>query len=196
MAGWIWIAGLCVLVLVVGLSFVLGAAVGASSSYEQFEGLILPLLSTAGSWIAGIGALGAVVVSLWLSDKQRREDREGVKINNSVEWNRGYWNFTLSVVSTGRRPVTVTHCEFRSKKELHSFMFLGMYIKGANLPITLGYGEIAEWTITTEMIPQLARYAEPEDLYIKIFSTMDEYSRDISTSMKAVLKNPEKYANS
>lgn len=200
MAGIIWIIGSCAFVLLAGLFFVLGAAVGASVSYDQFAGLIIPLLSTAGSWVAGIGALGAVVVSLWLSDRQRREDIEGVKINNSVEctldldtYSSQTWRITLDVVSTGRRPVTITKFQFHSKKKSILFPLADRYVYGEKLPVTLGYGEVVQWRIDIDIVPMLNRYADPEDLYIKVFSTFAEYSQDISVSTKAVLSSPEKY---
>ena len=164
MGGWIWIAGGCLFIVVAGLFFVLGAAVGVSGSFEQFEGIILPLLSTAGSWVAGVGALGAVVVSLWLSERQRREDTENLKVDVKVGFVTGIpgWKITLDIVSIGKRPSTIQSINFCSKNSKFSVLVLDFLHADRDFPATISYGERVSLILHDRTRIQLADYVEKQ----------------------------------
>jgi ABC-type multidrug transport system permease subunit len=71
-----WAFLLLVLASIIGLAFLLGLSFGLGNNQAKFISETVPVLSMLGGWVSGIGALAAVLTTLWLADKQRREDVE------------------------------------------------------------------------------------------------------------------------
>lgn len=196
MGGWIWIAGGCLFVLVAGLFFVLGAAAGASVSYEQFGGLILPLLSTAGSWVAGVGALGAVVVSLWLSDKQRREDVELLKVKPQISIVTGVegWLISVEIVSAGKRPAVVQSLVIASRDSKMSIHVVNFFHQSRELPAALSYGEKINLILKSGFERDIARYVnehcggKSDNLEVRVSTTLSEFTARLDGNFGWLIK--------
>lgn len=196
MGGWVWIAGGCLFVLVAGLFFVLGAAAGASVSYEQFGGLILPLLSTAGSWVAGVGALGAVVVSLWLSDRQRREDVELLKVKPQLSIVTGIegWLISVDIISAGRRPAVVQSLVITSKDSKMNLHVVNFFHQSRDLPATLSYGEKISLILSSGFDREIARYVsehcggKSDSLEVRVSTTLSEFTARLDGNFDWLIK--------
>ncbi len=57
------------------LAFALGIATGTIYSGDQFNTVLMPFLSMAGTWASGIGTVAAVIVALHIATQQAREAR-------------------------------------------------------------------------------------------------------------------------
>ncbi len=75
-----WAFLLVVFTIVIGFVFLLGLSFGLSNNHDKFITETVPVLSMLGGWVAGIGALAAVLTTLWLADKQRRDDVESLQV--------------------------------------------------------------------------------------------------------------------
>lgn len=89
------------------ISFALGVTFGVTTDGADFKGYWIPVLGMIGGWVSGLGALAAVVVSLWLAHKQSREDTELID-GRFFEATTGSEDFfALTIVSKGKRPAKV-----------------------------------------------------------------------------------------
>lgn len=145
MHGWFLIIGGCLVLMLTGLSFFVGVAFGVSANYLQFSALYLPLLSTAGNWVAGIGAFGAVATSLWLADRQRREDVQSLVITlkhafvGALHLEGPF--LSIDIVSEGRRPATVTGVAILSKHASTKLQIVQFHHASDRFPASLQYGD-------------------------------------------------------
>ena len=125
------------------ISFALGVAFGITTDDADFKGYWIPVLGMIGGWVSGLGALTAVVVSLWLAHKQSREDTELVDGSFFEATNGREDFFALTIVSKGKRPAkvrSITLGGLGAKKHL----FVAQWGVGSNdLPAFLNYGEDA-----------------------------------------------------
>lgn len=137
---------LSIAVLLFGvMCFVFGVAFGVSSDSTAFANTILPVLSTVGAWISGIGALGAVTVALWLAEKQRRSEKEHLKIDFGfvIVPNVTGAVLMVSAVSEGKRPSEINSVAIYGKKA-KAIMHVARFLPGSSqLPVNLGYGKKA-----------------------------------------------------
>jgi hypothetical protein len=103
--------------------------------------------NTAGSWVSGIGALLAVLTTLWLADKQRREDVEHlqVSVNTALAHPDRPWFISIEVVADGKRPATVRGVTITSPHAKHAVYMTGFLSFSDQLPIQLSYGEKANF---------------------------------------------------
>jgi hypothetical protein len=76
-----FIAGIAFGFVVCLLSFGVGIWVAVGHTAEDLDKFAFSLLSVLGSWVSGIGALGAVVVALYVANKQIRD----AKIQDAVK---------------------------------------------------------------------------------------------------------------
>ncbi|MWV17548.1 hypothetical protein F3I16_16015 [Pseudomonas sp. L-22-4S-12] len=189
------IVGGCVLLMVAGLSFVLGAAAGTGISFEQFKTLLVPLLDAAGGWVSGIGALAAVVTSLWLADRQRREDVEHLDVLPQLSIIPGLgWMISIHVVSDGRRPATVTSIVIGSKHATVELHLLSFYHKNKDLPASLQYGEsldlIGAISLRAELVDYVAKYCggKFDGLVVRVRTTTSHFSGEIEGNVLPYLR--------
>ncbi|MBI5889775.1 MAG: hypothetical protein HZB47_03745 [Nitrosomonadales bacterium] len=70
-------------VLVVLLTFMIGIVFGAIYSGNKFGEILMPFLSMAGTWAAGIGTLAAVMVALYIATQQARDVRLQGKLRST-----------------------------------------------------------------------------------------------------------------
>jgi len=115
--------------------FGLGAAYGTSIGTQEFKGLVVPVLDMLGGWVSGLGTLAAVMVSLWLTGKQGRENAENIEIKQLAKQDF----LKIDLVSKGNRTAVITGLELfeiGSGKRLS----IDKYMKMPALPAKLEYG--------------------------------------------------------
>lgn len=125
--------------------FLLGTAFGASTNSSDFKEMLLPVLSVIGSWVSGVGALGAVLVALFIAEKQRRSEKENLKI----EFNFVIVPFAteavlmISAVSVGKQPSEISSVVIYGQGATAS-MYVSRLLNGSSpIPVNLGYGKKA-----------------------------------------------------
>lgn len=124
------VAGMCSLIF-----FGLGAAYGTSIGSQEFKGLVVPVLDMLGGWVSGLGTLAAVMVSLWLTGKQGRENAENIVVKQLAK--QDY--LRIDLISKGNRTAVITGLELfeiSSGKRLT----IDKYMKMPSLPAKLEYG--------------------------------------------------------
>lgn len=143
-----WAFLLVVFTIVIGFVFLLGLSFGLSNNHDKFITETVPVLSMLGGWVAGIGALAAVLTTLWLADKQRRDDVESlqVQVRSAIAMNgQGGWFIALNVISDGKRPVEVTSISITSP-HAKAYMPITVLAYGSSaLPASLSYGQRASF---------------------------------------------------
>lgn len=195
---WAVFGGSCLLILLLTLAFGFGAAVGVSHSYNAFLNTLIPLLSMVGSWLSGIGALSAALVSLWLANSARNEDVEECEID--CRWE--YGALKVNAISTGRRPVTIVSAGIH-----HSGMSCDFEIDAKKsepkLPATLFYGQSVDIAIYQRDTFQKLKFyldrhpiAAGSDVYIYVSSTIHVYEEVVPKDFLASLvSEAERYSS-
>lgn len=160
---WVWV-----------LMFVFGCAICGMAGLTAGINLnpastvrFVPAWGSLGDWVSGIGALSAVIVTLWLADKQRREDAELLKVasNGSVPVGTGFVGdpfISLELTSQGKRPVTVTGLAVTSK---HSTMRLALtgfanHSPTKVFPVRLEYGQRASVHLISGADTEITKFVE------------------------------------
>lgn len=91
----------------IAISLLAGIAIGFAAAIQinpQTADIYLLNLGSVGDWVSGVGALAAVFVTLWLNDKQRRENTEKITVEQ-VSRQEG---LLIKIISAGNRPSLVT----------------------------------------------------------------------------------------
>lgn len=125
--------------------FLLGTAFGAATNSTDFKDVLLPVLSVIGSWVSGIGALGAVLVALWIPEKQKRSDKENLKIEFSfvIVPQAAEAVLMISAVSIGKQPSEINSVVIYGQEATAS-MYISRLLNGSSsIPVNLGYGKKA-----------------------------------------------------
>lgn len=143
---WVWIAG-CLFACVI--SALLGLTAGINLNPEATIRFV-PSWGSLGDWVSGTGALLAVLVTLYLADKQRREDAELLKVvaNASFPFGPGYLGepfISLVLTSEGKRPVTATSLCVSSTHSRQRLAITGFahHSPIQSFPVRLEYGQQA-----------------------------------------------------
>lgn len=137
-----WILCLVVLFLCV-ISGLLGLTAGINLnpvSTVQF----VPSWGSLGDWVSGLGALLAVLVTLWLADKQRREDVESLKVQvkSAIRTDGvGGWFISVTITGNGNRAAQVNSLSVHSPQAGHSLAITGYQHGSDALPASLSYGQ-------------------------------------------------------
>lgn len=171
-----WAFLLVVLATIIGLAFLLGLSFGLSNNHDKFISETVPVLSMLGGWVAGIGALAAVLTTLWLADKQRREDVESLRvtINMSLIHPDQPWFITVQAVADGKRPATIRGLTFTSPHASSAFHVTGFMAFGNQMPTQLSYGEKADFHLDYGIERQLRGF-------------VDEHCKGKSAGLKVVI---------
>ena len=140
------------------VSFALGISFGATSDSSTFKDYWVPVLSMIGGWVAGIGTLGAVAVSLWLAHKQAVEDTELLDGNFFEATDGANDFFALTLVSKGKRPAKVRSISIAgSGAKMH--LYIANWGWGSsNLPVFLSYGDDATFKFRDDFSSTLDDY--------------------------------------
>ncbi|MBQ4831592.1 hypothetical protein J8L84_20140, partial [Alteromonas sp. MMG017] len=130
-------------ILVAILSFSLGVSFGVASDQESFKNLLVPVLGVIGNWVAGIGALGAVITSLWLAEKQRKLDSEQIKTDFGLYVAPPNMSSRLAtnVTSTGNKPAYLNSISILSEQSSVAISIAELGREGNQLPMSLSYGQ-------------------------------------------------------
>lgn len=192
------LAALGVLLLCL-MIFLLGVAFGTSTNNLEFKETILPVLSVVGSWVSGIGALGAVLVALWIAEKQRRGDKENLKLAFDFVVTSAQSNAVLmvSAVSVGKRPSEINSIIIFDPKA-SAQLYIARFLPGSSsIPTNLGYGKKAAWLceegFERHIGSYLKSYCNGKASYLKIcVSTTTE--NFMLTPSKEMMKTLESYA--
>lgn len=177
------------------MCFVFGVAFGVSSDSTVFANTILPVLSTVGTWISGIGALGAVTVALWLAEKQRRSEKEYLKIDFGfvIIPNVSDAVLMVSAVSEGKRPSEINSVSIYGKKAkaiMHVARFLPC---SSQLPVNLGYGKKATFLCEEGFEYRIGEYintycgGSSKELEVCVSTTTENFIFTPDDSMKSAL---------
>lgn len=178
-----------------GMCFIFGVAFGTSSDRTVFFSSILPVLSVVGAWISGIGALGAVTVALWLAEKQRRSEKEDLKIDFGFVIVPGVTDAVLmiSAVSKGKRPSEINSVSIYGKKAA-TIMHIARFLPGSSqLPTNLGYGKKAIFLLEKGFEYHIGEYintycdGSSKNLEVCVSTTTENFIFIPDTSMKSAL---------
>lgn len=97
--------------------------------------MVVPVLDMLGGWVSGLGTLAAVMVSLWLTGKQGRENAENIEVQQLAKQDF----LKIDLISKGNRTAVITGLELfeiSSGKRLT----IDKYMKMPSLPAKLEYG--------------------------------------------------------
>jgi hypothetical protein len=154
------VAGMCSLIF-----FGLGAAYGTSIGSQDFKELVVPVLDMLGGWVSGLGTLAAVMVSLWLTGKQGRENAEDIEVKQLAM--QDY--LKIDLISKGNRTAVITGLELfetGSGKRLT----IDKYMKMPSLPAKLEYGGQVTFLLLDEH--KTAIRNETHKWFVNKFSSM------------------------
>ncbi|KRP59080.1 hypothetical protein [Pseudomonas trivialis] len=188
----LWAFLLLVFITVIGFVFLLGLSFGLSNNRDKFITETVPVLSMLGGWVAGIGALAAVLTTLWLADKQRREDVESLRVSvRSAITNTGEegWFIALGITSDGKRPVKVTGVSVQSP-HARNYLHIHQFWLGSHpLPAAMTYGDSISLHLTPGFDRQINRYVEQycrgnaSGLKFVVSTTLHEFNASIDKNM-------------
>lgn len=157
-----WILVLCGVAACVICGF-LGLTAGINMNPESTVRFV-PNWGSAGDWVSGIGALLAVIVTLLLADKQRREDAELLKVvaNASFPVGPGFYGLpfiSVELTSEGKRPVTVTGLNVTSPHSKMRVQITDLAQHSPDkLPVRLEYGQRASIHLQAGAEIQIAQF--------------------------------------
>lgn len=187
-----WLCLIVVLTTVIGFAFLLGLSFGLGNNHDKFITETVPVLSMLGGWVAGIGALAAVLTTLWLADKQRREDVENLRVSvRSAITNTGEqgWFITLAITSDGKRPVKVTGVSVQSP-HARNYLHIHQFWMGSDrLPAAMTYGDSISLNLTPGFDQQISRYVEhycrgnTSELKFVVSTTLHEFNAPIDKNL-------------
>ena len=103
----------------------------------------LSVLALMGSWLAGIGSLGAVITALWLARRSEKPQLT-VKVHAKrvQEINRRYLGvWVFQIINVGFRTVTVESVGWRWRTRLRKIYYWEPLMESANLPHKLQPGD-------------------------------------------------------
>ena len=113
-------------------------------------------INSFAGWVEALGTIGAVIVSLYLSTRDRRQSlrvtcTRSVVLAPGAAWAQGTECVWAEVTNSGRRQVTVTHLYWRLPFRKWSGLWLPPRDEwSSELPVTLTDGQSARWLITGE----------------------------------------------
>lgn len=189
-----------VAILLMMLAFLLGAAYGVSSDQKQFIETFIPVFSTIGSWVSGIGALGAVFVSLWLSEKQNQKDREKLNLSfrSVITTFHPEALLCIEAVSVGTRPSNISSLVLANKEASHLMALINFAHGSTNLPSKLGYGEKAYYFLLPGAEMQIGKYIKEycsgsaNNVRIYVNTTTEVFTIKIEKEMQKMLESHAK----
>lgn len=187
-----WVFLIVVLVTVIGLAFLLGLSFGLGNSHGKFISEAVPVLSMLGGWVSGIGALAAVLATLWLADKQRREDVENLRVSVRsaiADTGEGGWFISIGITSDGKRPVKVTSLSVQSP-HARNYLHVSEFGWGSDpLPAPMTYGDSISLHLAPGFDRQISSYVRKHcsgntrGLKFVVGTTLHEFSSPIHRSL-------------
>lgn len=187
-----WALLIVVLAIVISLAFLLGLSFGLGNSHGKFITETVPVLSMLGGWVAGIGALAAVLTTLRLADKQRREDVENLRVSVRsaiADTGKGGWFIAIGITSDGKRPVKVTSLSVQSP-HARNYLHISQFWWGSDpLPASMTYGDSISLHLAPGFDRQISNYVQKHcsgnsrGLKFVVSTTLHEFSGPIHNSL-------------
>ncbi|WP_426762131.1 hypothetical protein ACP6EW_18035 [Hafnia paralvei] len=116
---WVVYASVAVSALAIGLLF--GYLDMGIEDTDRFKSVTIPFLAMLGSWVAGIGTMLAVFVSLWLAGQAKKENVEELDISFSMS--------VMPTISVSEKYMTIT---ITNKKRIRSnIVYIGFIFSNA-----------------------------------------------------------------
>lgn len=177
-----WIYLTAVLALLAGGAIGFGVAIQIN---PQTADVYLLNLGSVGDWVSGLGALAAVITTLWLADQQRRRDTEDLKISCVYSFLNGKRVAIIRVVSCGQRPSRADHLRVASDHAADFLHFPDMMECGDQLPKLLGYAEDANLFLPLNAKKLIQDYVEKkcgsnvESLRFEVMTTLGLFKADV-----------------
>lgn len=178
--------------MLIGMAFVLGIAFGVSKSQEEFVSTLIPVISAIGSWVAGIGAVGAVIVALWLAERQRLSDKEDLKINFFYGIIPSFSmepTLVVSIVCQGSKPSCINSISIFPENAA-AVMQLTRFAPGSSsLPTKLGYGESASYVLGLGFDKEIGKYIKEHssgratNMRVYVNSTTESFVHEVDKNM-------------
>lgn len=147
-----YISAVVGVILVATLAFVLGISFGVTYEKDSFTEIVIPALSAMGSWVAGLGALGAVFTSLWLAEQQRKNSGESLKCVFDVFVIQGVPDDSLGVIvtSNGNKPSNINSITIHSSDSTVAISIQQFAPSSTALPACLPYGQQASYLLSSD----------------------------------------------
>jgi hypothetical protein len=147
-------------ILIATLTFVLGISFGVTYEKDSFTEIVIPALSAMGSWVAGLGALGAVFTSLWLAEQQRKNSGESLKCVFDVFVIQGEPDDSLGVIvtSNGNKPSNINSITIHSSDSTVAMSIQQFAPSSAALPTYLPYGQQASFLLSSDFKSHINDY--------------------------------------
>lgn len=189
----------CIAALFIALlAFMIGAAYGASVNNQEFLETFIPIFSALGSWVSGIGAVGAVCVALWLAEEQALNDRENLDLSFSVVMTSIHESLLLCVeaTSTGKKPSSIMSISITGGRR--KLVFTELSQGSSPIPIKIDYGEKATWFLRPNTEKQIGDFiknycdGDPEKIQINIHTTTKTFSLKPNDEIRGMLKSHAK----
>lgn len=121
-------------------------------------------LGSMGDWVSGIGALMAVVVTLWLAHRQSVEDTERLQVSAQMVLIAGYGAPTsflqFGAISNGKRPSNLTSFGLKSKHATNILAIVGFSNVSHPIPATLQYGQSWNGWMALEQMSDILGFVE------------------------------------
>ncbi|ENO2185826.1 hypothetical protein ACBA38_002832 [Vibrio alginolyticus] len=149
-------------VLIAALSFILGISFGVSFNQNSLIEIVIPALSALGSWVAGLGTLGAVFTSLWLAVQQKKENAE--KLRNLFD----VFVFppdlrprlAVNITCLGNKPSHINSLTIHSADCNIAMMIAKLDFTGNQLPMIVSYGQQATFVLPLDSEISIRKYVQ------------------------------------
>jgi hypothetical protein len=175
------------------LALLAGAAIGFGVGIQinpQTADIYLLNLGSVGDWVSGLGALGAIITTLWLADQQRRRDTEILKIDCVYSFLDGQKIYILRIASCGQRPSRAVHLRVASDHTEDFLHFPEMMPNcGDTLPKLLGYAEEVCLILPSDAKQRIQDYVEnscgsnAKSLRFEVMTTLGLFKLDVPKSL-------------
>ncbi|USY23982.1 hypothetical protein NIZ92_11680 [Alcaligenes sp. 1735tsa3] len=157
-----------------------------------------PLIFGAKWWevMTAFGTVGAVITSLWLADRQRRENVQSLVIRQRMAFVSGVEGPVISVdiISDGRISSTITSVSIRSKNSSKKLQPVGYLHQSADLPVRLQHGDTLSLLFYESAVKDIAQFIERQcksnyqGLMLYVDTTLRSFSEDLSIDILAFVK--------
>ena len=171
------------ILLIAALAFVLGISFGVTYEKDSFTDIVIPALSAMGSWVAGVGALGAVFTSLLLAEQQRKNSGENLKCVFDVFVIQGIPEDSLGVVVTsyGNKPSNINSITIHSPDSTVAMAIQQFAPSSSVLPTYLPYGQQASFLLSSDFKSHINDYVTKhcsgsyKNLFLSVNTTTNSF---------------------
>jgi hypothetical protein len=150
--------------LIAILGFSIGVAFGATFNGVAFLNTFIPVIAAVGNWVAGIGALAAVFTTLWLAERQRRAEKESVKLSIeeriSIPGNEA--RLVIRVVGLSNKTMNLLSFSIKSTNNEQAMLITSFETGSDILPKFIPYGCVAYYFLPEVISGIVKKYIETD----------------------------------